>query len=214
MTIGPISYPVKLPPLQTNMPNMYVPVSKMADQDNSIFLAPNGNKASKQVAFGDYEQKIAAQNNRVIKHEVAHQRDSGAQASGSPVYETKIDKDGRKIITGGHQNVKLPGEVDPNSPLDVIKKVIEAARLTIKGAEAPKSFDQLSSADERIAQQGRQILEKTENLKTKRLDTQNQFGIRLDEKTSAQAIAQNKQDRPNQAQGKQAFMGQKLNLIG
>ena len=167
MTIAPISYPVRLP-VQNNQSNMNVTAPKQADQC-SIFLTANGNKADKQVAFGEYEQKITAQNNLVKRHEEAHQSFSGSQASGSPVYETKTDKDGRVIITGGHQAVNIPEAVDKKSPLSLINQTITAAKLAFKGALAPQSFDELSSSDKQVAAKSAQILAGAETAQADRL---------------------------------------------
>jgi len=208
MTINPIIYPVIVPKQPGFAPKRVEAIGE--EKQESIFLASNGNKLPKQAAFGEYEKKIQTQNALVRRHEEAHQRESGSQASGSPVYEKTIDKDGREIITGGHQNVKVPELIDKNSPLDAINKIIEAARLTIKGAKAPESFDDLSAADRRVAARGEQILSASENAKSERLSLQQRFGIKPDEKINNEKLAKNKQTN----NPKQALVGQNLNLIG
>ena len=214
MTIAPISYPVRLP-IQNSLPKNNAFTSNQAEQ-GSIFLMPNGNKADKQAAFGEYEQKIAAQNNLVRKHEEAHQSFSGSQALGSPVYETKTDKDGRLIIIVGHQGVPIPQAVDKNAPLSLINQTITAAGFANRGALAPQSFDELSSADKQVAAKSAQILSKAETAKTERLLLQQQFGIDPNQKADPDKLQQMKaqkgQTNPNQQ--KQTFLGQKLNLIG
>lgn len=219
MTIGPISYPIKIQNSDyVNCDGNYkfntFPASKKEDTD-SIFLTSNGNKAQKQVAFGDYEKNIAAQNNLVIKHEEAHRSVSGPQASGSPVYETKTDQDGRLIITGGHQNVIVPEKPDKSAPFAAIDKIIEAAKFTIRGATAPESFDELSDADKQVAARGEQVLSSAEQAKAQRALLQQQFGIEPNQKGDPEKLqqrqAQSGQTNPNQP--KQANLGQKLNLI-
>ncbi|OGH95744.1 MAG: hypothetical protein A2039_07385 [Candidatus Melainabacteria bacterium GWA2_34_9] len=212
MTISPISYPVRLPQNDyVNCDGNYrftsASISKN-DEQKSIFSTINGNKVDKQVAFGEYEQKIAAQNNLVKRHEEAHLAFSGSQASGSPVYETKTDKDGRVIITGGHQAVNIPEAVDKKAPLVLINQTINAAKLALKGALAPQSFDELSSADKQVAAKSAQILAGAETAQSDRL----LFQPKADTEKHGQIKAQERQNNPNQQ--KQTASGQKLNLIG
>lgn len=204
MTIGRISYPAILP-MQNTQPNMYAPATKNKEQE-SIFMSTNGQKVTKQVAFGEYEKSIAAQNALVQRHEEAHRIASGPQAAGSPIYESKSDKDGRLIITGGHQNVTIPKAVDKASPLEQINQTLTAARFAEKGALAPQSFDELSDADKQVAQQSRQIISSAQTAQAERLLLQQQQGLDPNQKTDPNKLAQ--------AKSQNGQTGQKLNLIG
>jgi len=188
-------------------------VSSEHEEKNDMFLSSDGNKASKQAAFGSYEQKINAQNSLVIRHEEAHFAASGPQASGSPVYNTKTDKDGRQIIFGGHQNINIPGAVNANAPLSIINRVIMAAGFAARGAVAPQSFDELSDADKNVAAISNGILSQAETAKAQRLSFGQKLGLKEDEPAQPEKLVQSPQRQSNSNQSNPNQPGQKFNFM-
>lgn len=104
--------------------------------------------------LAEYLKNIATQNALVRRHEFAHQSVSGPQANGSPVFLTTTDADGRTVITGGYQMIKVSPPASATMPLSQIEGIRTAAQYTREGAKAPQSFDKLSGADESVAARG------------------------------------------------------------
>jgi len=155
MTISPIIYPRMLNQQQAYQPQQMQKRNEETQQQ--VYMSPTGQKVQRDLAFGEYQQAIAAQNSLVKRHEEAHRIESGPQAVGSPVLNKTSDQDGREIITGGHQMIAMPQRVTPTTPPEQVDKTIEAAHFAEKGALAPQSFDELSDADKNVAATSRQI---------------------------------------------------------
>ena len=175
MATTPIKYPVILQEKQ-NKPGS---VPQNRQNQPAFYLNAVGQKVSQEAAFQGYEKSIHEQNALVVKHEEAHRSAAGPQASGSPVYDVKADKDGRKVIFGGHQGISIPAPVTADASIPLIEKTKRAAQYVISGAEAPKSFDELSGADKQVAFRGRTILAQAENAKAKKATSPDTPGQRL-----------------------------------
>lgn len=94
--------------------------------------------------------------NDVYRHESAHLAAAGKYAASG----IHIDFDGNGFATGGHVNVSMP-RLDKNN----LDETINHARTVIKSAEAPASFDELSSADRAVAAQSRAVLAQALSMK-------------------------------------------------
>ena len=176
-------------------------------KDNQTFYKdPFGRTTNKSAAFSAYERQIDGQNNLIIRHEEAHKNASGPQASGSPHYNIKIDPDGRDVIFGGYQMINVPGLITFQAPMNKIEATEKAAKFTIAGAEAPASFDSLSSADRNVASKGRQVLFSAQAAKQKRLELEERLvmfsGEKPESALSPKQIARvNQQKEPPQKPG-------------
>jgi len=184
------------------------------NKNESVFKPAARSQSSENLSIDVYEKQIQKQNELVRKHELAHQSFSGRMASGSPVYETTTDKDGRLIITGGHQGINVPSSINEANSLKDINFAKESAKLVIAGAEAPQSFDALSDADKNVAAKGRTLLAAAETAQAKRLSLSSEFGINPEQKLNLQSIEQIKSQKQNKFAGNNVSVGQKLNLFG
>lgn len=127
----------------------------------TMYKDPFGNITTKGQAMASFEGQINNQNRAIMAHEEAHKAASGPQASGSPVYNT-TSIFGHTLITGGHQNVNVPGEISFMAAKPQIENTMRAAQYTINGAEAPAALGgqagELSAADRSVAARGRAVL--------------------------------------------------------
>ncbi|HSA06557.1 MAG TPA: hypothetical protein P5556_05215 [Candidatus Gastranaerophilales bacterium] len=186
------------------------------ENQQSLFFNESGQPAQKEKAFIPYENKIKTQNALVKRHEEAHKSGAGPQASGSPVYETKTDQDGREIITGGHQMINVPSLINPTASREQIEKTKEAAQYTIKGAEAPAGFDELSAADRSVAEKGRAVLSSAKAAMAERNNLEARLvkfngDKNVEGELSSQQLTQAKQSE--EPPEKQHSKGSKFNLL-
>jgi len=114
--------------------------NKTASNQNNVFnKAQNGDTFEFSNATNPNNKQAAANNEKidqlkkidknVIEHEEQHQRTAGSLGS-SPSYKYAIGPDGKNYAVGGHVNVQIKKDSDPN-------KTIQNAEIVKRSALAP-----------------------------------------------------------------------------
>ena len=134
---------------------------------------PNGDELTEEEK--DKLQKLKKRDAEVVTHEKAHQA-AGGQYASAPSYEYEKGPDGKNYAVGGHVNIDVSEESDPD-------KTIQKMRIVIKAAKAPA---QPSGQDMKVAAEAQQKITQAQMEKAK----------------SAQEEQNNKEDNDSNSQDK------------